>query len=98
MVVLQIAESTQAEDIGLLAEQRLRQSPYFFLKNVTCDFQDGVLTVRGRVPMTRLRNFAESIVSKVDGVEKVVNEIEVIDPMRPTFGSSNGSPGLRSAG
>ena len=77
-----------------LAEKRLRESPYFYLKYVTCHFHGGVLTLRGRVPYAQLKDFAERIVSGVPGVEDVLNAVEVIDPLQPTIGVR----GLRSAG
>ena len=64
------------------AHRRLCGSPYFFLKSVRCQVDGGVLTLRGRVPFKPLRQFAELIVSRVEGVRKVVNRIEVYDPQR----------------
>lgn len=73
--------STQAApSVGDIAQRRLRESPYFFLKSLNCTFHDGVLTLRGQVPISQLRQFAESIVWRVDGVRDVVNRIEVCDP------------------
>ncbi len=80
--------------VGQLAQQRLHESPYYFLKNISCDFQGGVLTLRGRVPFGELKDFAEVIASRVPGVVDVVNRVEVIDPMRPI----SEVPTLRTAG
>jgi hypothetical protein len=80
--------------VGELAEMRLRESPYFFLRSLSCDFHAGVLTVRGQVPMSELRQLAENIVWRIDGVEDVINRVEVVDPML----SSNGDRAARSAG
>ena len=66
--------------IGQVAERRLRESPYFYLRSLSCDYRDGRLTLRGRVPFSRLKQFAEAIVARVAGVEEVVNRVEVIDP------------------
>ena len=63
-----------------LAERRLRESPYFFLRWLTCQFDRGVLTVHGRVPNGRLREFAEMIVARVEGVQWIDNRVEVCDP------------------
>lgn len=62
------------------AERRLRESPYFFLKDVHCRVDGDVLTLGGRVPFGQLKQFAESIVWRVEGVREVVNQIEVYDP------------------
>jgi osmotically-inducible protein OsmY len=68
--------------VGELAERRLRESAYFFLKSLTCQYDRGTLTIRGRVPHDRLREFAESIVARVEGVSSINNQIEVYDPAR----------------
>ena len=83
-----------ANRVGETAERRLRESPYFFLKSLSCRFDNGVLTLGGRVPHSRLKQFAESIVSRIDGVEEVVNRVEVFDPVLAPLGAQ----GLRNAG
>src|ERR1700739_2607139 len=80
--------------IGQLAERELQKSPYYFLKGLSCDFRDGVLTLRGSVPFAQLRACAERIVSRVDGVETVVNRVEVTDPSTMAAGGR----GVRTAG
>lgn len=77
---LSIVPESAAMAIAVLAEQRLHNSPYFFLKGLRCRFQAGVLTVSGRVPYGQLRVLAEAIVSRVQGVERVANEVQVVDP------------------
>ncbi len=71
-----------ASPISERAERRLRESPYFFLKNIRCEFSAGVLTLRGRVPYGQLKQFAEQIVLRVEGVEHVINRVDVVDPYR----------------
>jgi osmotically-inducible protein OsmY len=66
--------------IAQSAQRRLCASPYFFLRSLRCEVQAGVLTLCGSVPLGPLRQFAEVIVSRVEGVERVVNRIEVYDP------------------
>ena len=75
-------DSTQTgnDTVVKIAEQRLHQSPYFFLKGLRCRFASGVLTLRGRVPYVQLKQSAEAIVSGVDGVQHVVNEVQVVNP------------------
>jgi hypothetical protein len=92
--ILPITTNVAPEEIGEIAERRLRASPYFFLKMLRCDFEGGVLTLRGHVPYRQLKQFAESIVSRVNGVEEVVNYVEVLDP----FAVPIGVPAARNAG
>ena len=61
-----------------LAERALRNSPYLILRNVTCEYQEGVLTLRGCLPTYYLKQVAQAVVAPVDGVRQVVNEIEVL--------------------
>jgi osmotically-inducible protein OsmY len=79
MQILPITKGASG-DLSELAERKLRESPYFFLRTLRCQCEDGILTLRGRVPYRQLRQFAESIVSRVDGVREVINRIEIIDP------------------
>jgi len=83
-----------ATGVDQLAERRLRESPYFFLKRLSCRFDSGTLTLSGEVPHFKLKHFAEEIVARVDGVSKVVNRVIVFDPAA----SPSGSPGARNAG
>jgi osmotically-inducible protein OsmY len=82
MKILPISTQVTSSNVGEVAQRRLRESPYFFLKSLNCHFDNGVLTLRGRVPLGQLKLFAESIVSRVDGVLEVINRIEVFDPVR----------------
>lgn len=80
MSILSFRKKPDSGTVVRNAERRLRESPYFFLKGIRCHFERGVLTLRGRVPLSPLKRFAESIVSRIDGVRKVVNQIEVYNP------------------
>lgn len=62
--------------VARLARERLGTS-HHFLRHIHCDFEDGVATLRGRVPSYYLKQVAQSLVSTVDGVERVENEVEV---------------------
>jgi hypothetical protein len=79
MTILPLPAQAPA-NVGALAQQKLHKSPYYFLKRVSCEYHEGVLTLRGRVPFARLKDCAESIVWRVDGIEAVVNCLEVGDP------------------
>ena len=61
-----------------LAERALRSSPYLALRNVACDYRGGVLTLRGCLPTYYLKQVAQAVVARVEGVRYVVNEIEVV--------------------
>jgi osmotically-inducible protein OsmY len=61
-----------------VAERALRSSPYLALRNVTCDCRDGVLTLRGCLPTYYLKQVAQAVVARLEGVRQVVNEIQVV--------------------
>ena len=60
------------------AEDRLRHSDYLELRNVSCDFHDGVLTLRGRVPSYHLKQLAQSLLCELDGILEFNNQLEVV--------------------
>jgi osmotically-inducible protein OsmY len=79
MITAQTIAST-CSAMSELAQRRLRESPYYFLRALTCHFDRGVLTLRGTVPNQRLRGIAERIVARVEGVHAIDNHVEVQDP------------------
>ena len=60
------------------AEERLRHSEYFELRNISCDFQEEVLTIRGRVPSYHLKQLAQSLLCEIAGILKLNNQLEVV--------------------
>jgi len=78
----------RASSVSQLAERRLQESPYFYLRALSCQFTDGVLTLRGRVPYEQLGQAAENIVARIDGVHEVINCVEVVDPQLSYLRSS----------
>lgn len=67
-------------DIAALVSDRLAESAYFVLRNVWCDYHEGVLCLRGRVPSYFLKQVAQTIACQVNGVEECMNRIEVSMP------------------
>ncbi len=73
-----LGELTQAwREVREAAAARLQHSGYVALRMVTCEFREGVLTLRGRVPSFYLKQLAHASVVKTPGVEMVVNSIDV---------------------
>jgi hypothetical protein len=62
-------------EVGL----RLARSPYQELHRVNCDFQKGVLTLRGRVPSCFLKQIAQSTVFSIECVDHIDNRLDVVD-------------------
>jgi osmotically-inducible protein OsmY len=69
-------------DVAEQAERRLRSHSYLALKNVSCEYRDGVLTLRGCLPTYYLKQVAQAAVDHLDGVRHIVNDIEVTPSAR----------------
>jgi osmotically-inducible protein OsmY len=61
----------------------LHQSPYPELWHVTCEYHEGILTLRGHVSSFYMKQIAQTIVQHVEGVERVVNRVEVVRTRYP---------------
>lgn len=70
-------------ETGQVAESQLRSSPYPALHGLTCEFSEGVLTLRGRVPTYYLKQIAQAAVLQLDGVSEVVNSVDVVSSQFP---------------
>lgn len=82
IAVLHSAKARRAGPADL-AERALRNSPYLSLRNIACEYRDGVLTLRGCLPTYYLKQVAQAVVATVEGVRQVVNEIEVASVNMP---------------
>ncbi len=75
--------SEAALGVGELAEVRLRSNSYLALKNVSCEYDGGRLILRGCLPTYYLKQIAQEVVSGVDGVKEIVNQISVVKAADP---------------
>jgi osmotically-inducible protein OsmY len=64
---------------GILEAARasLRKSASMVVRAVSCDYDQGVLVLRGRVPSYYCKQLAQETVAHVPGVTEVANAIEV---------------------
>ena len=60
------------------AQSRLRKSSYHQLHLVSCEFHDGVLTLRGPVSSFHLKQVAQTLIRDLDGVGEINNRLEVV--------------------
>lgn len=60
-----------------IASRILRGSSYHALANVTCTYDNGVLTIGGRLPSFYLKQVAQNAVQQIEGVIQLDNRIEV---------------------
>ena len=64
-------------DVTALARERLRRSSHPALWTVSCEFDQGVLHLRGRLSSFYHKQLAQEAVAHLSGVTKVVNEVAV---------------------
>jgi osmotically-inducible protein OsmY len=70
--------SSRGERITAVAKQRIVHQPHLAVQRIWCDFDAGRLILRGQVPSYYFKQLAQEAVANLDGVEQVVNEIEVL--------------------
>ena len=72
--------STQCVKIEHFARTYLDRHCYFRGRVDGFEFRsrDGVLTVRGRVPSFYLRRLVEKVLLRVDGVQSIDNQVDVV--------------------
>ena len=70
-------EQETVDDIAEAAQVRLQHSPYRTIRRVSCCFEDGNLTLFGRVPTFHHKQLAQTAVAGLRGVNYVDNRIEV---------------------
>jgi osmotically-inducible protein OsmY len=65
--------------VAEIARGRLCNSPYMAIRTVSCDFENGVLLLRGRLRTFHHKQLAQETVRRLAGVGQIVNAIEVLD-------------------
>lgn len=75
---VQMEQNVRSFEIAEIAEARLCASSHQALRNVFCKCDDGVLVLRGRLNSFFHTQLAQETVAGIEGVERVVNQIEVM--------------------
>ena len=60
------------------ARHALAQRLCHLSRHLTCEFREGLLLLRGRVSSYYYKQVAQEAVLRLDAVEQVVNQIEVV--------------------
>ena len=76
-----LSEAKQAVETE--AQLRLGRSGYHELHLVSCEFHEGVLTLRGRVSTFHLKQIAQTRIRGLEGVGEINNRLEVAAPPCP---------------
>jgi osmotically-inducible protein OsmY len=75
-----IASVDERSTVVRIAQGRLRRSAYHTIRAITCEFHEGVLTLRGRVSSYYLKQVAQEVVRTVDRVSEINNRVGVDPP------------------
>ena len=67
------------------AQRRLRSSSSYALRGVACEFQSGVLSLRGLLPSFYHKQRAEELLQHIEGVQRIDNQIAVADADSSTW-------------
>ncbi|NLY00647.1 MAG: BON domain-containing protein [Rhodopirellula sp.] len=67
------------ESITEKARRRLNNSSHLAIRKVICRHHEGALLLHGRVSSYYFKQLAQEAVRDLDGVEEIINCIEVID-------------------
>ena len=60
------------------AKHRILHRPHLAMQRLWCEFDQGRLFLRGQVPSFYFKQLAQEAVVGMEGVQQVVNEIEVV--------------------
>jgi len=66
-------------NVPVIARRRLQSSPYGALRQLTCVYEDGVLSLQGQVSSYFQKQLAQAMVAGIDGVRQVDNQLVVFD-------------------
>ena len=69
-----------SDDIETVAECLIRREGHLATHPISCTFQNNTLVLRGWVPTYYLKQIAQTVAMRIDGVERVLNQIEVVAP------------------
>lgn len=82
------SECGTRSEIDRCIEDRLAGCSYsYYFNRIDWQFEDGVLTLSGQVPSFYLKQVLQTVLRRVENVERLVNDVDVV--------SSNGLSSVR---
>ena len=93
-MIVRISNQTELETsppcaIAEIAEARFRESSRMALRSICCKAERGVLVLEGQLSTFFQKQLAQEIVANIEGVEQVVNQIEVVSSDRSCLGDAD---------
>ena len=92
-----LASLSDCRHVVARAKERLQMAPYMSVRNVSCEYDDGVLILRGQVSSFFEKQLAQEAVAKLDGVRQVANQVEVVERPSNAEGGNVGAKYYRYA-
>ena len=77
-VNLSLSNYARSNLVATTARDRILQQPHLAVQRIWCEFNEQTLFLYGQVPSFYLKQLAQTAVAGLDGVDQVVNEIEVL--------------------
>ncbi|MGO8750723.1 MAG: BON domain-containing protein [Thermoguttaceae bacterium] len=81
---MELTFSTPYHDVTERAQERLRLSPYVPVRSLCCEFDRGVLRLRGSLSSFYHKQLAQEAVAGLRGVDEVVNDVAVVSQRHPS--------------
>ncbi|HTI49719.1 MAG TPA: BON domain-containing protein, partial [Planctomycetaceae bacterium] len=75
--VIHLLDPSDDSCIQQTARLNLKKSGYHPLGRLTCSVEDGVVTLAGAVPTFFLKQMAQSIVQRIEHVQRIENRVRV---------------------
>jgi hypothetical protein len=68
----------RSNPVATEARRRILHNPHLSVQRIWCEYSEQTLFLHGHVPSFYLKQLAQTAVAGLDGVNQVVNEIEVL--------------------
>ena len=79
-VAVAMVSLPECDSIAHAALRHLQASIYFEFRALSCEYQGGVLILRGQVSTWYQKQLVQESVRCVSGVEVIINSVDVVDP------------------
>jgi osmotically-inducible protein OsmY len=79
-IACELPRTTVQHTVVDAVKQRLGALWYPELRQIACEYHEGVLTLRGVVSSYFMKQMAQSAIQSINGVEAISNRLEVLYP------------------
>jgi hypothetical protein len=92
-----LASLLDCRHVVAMAKERLQMASYLPVRDLSCEYDDGVLILRGQVSSFFEKQLAQEAVANLDGVRQVANQVEVVERPSNADGGNVGAKYYRYA-